>query len=123
MPVDQRNSGTQRNRKLARMRKVVEAERNRFLFKATITRHSADITLLGSFAIVIDRLAEIRNSQTLKAPERWEDLRPHPREEAQTIWNRGVAELGAELDRMKQEAAVREARNQKMNDSLRELGL
>ena len=90
----------------------------RMMTKALITRTVKDAIEVGAIALAIDRLQEIRDSQDLDAPARWEDLKPAMPSDA--AMKRGIADISKEQDRL----AVREAlRRQKIEDDLKRLGL
>ncbi len=121
MKVDQRSSGTQRNKRLFKMRHEVNSLLERVLTKALITRDTATIEQVGVLALVLDRLKEIRDSQDLPAPAKWQDLHPTLPSNAVTVRSREV--LGAELDRLKARAERETPEKRKIADGLRALGL
>ncbi len=100
------------------MRHEVNSLYERALTKALILRTVGTAVEVGVLAIVLDRLKEIRDSQHLPAPAKWEDLKPHTPSD-DTV-QRGIEAISAELDRIK---ARDEMRKQKVADGLRELGL
>ena len=125
MKADQRNSGTQRNRRLAKMRKEVERELEIMTMRAAVTRQSDDIREAGRLALVLDKLTAIRQDLEAQAPARWREL--YDKTPSDAVWQRGVSVMRVESRKATEARERREAQEKairdKTNEALRLLGL
>jgi hypothetical protein len=99
MRVDQRNSGTLRNRRLFKMKQEVSKRLQAAKDMYAIGKHPMEAEAIIKYETVLDELQKIRDSMTALAPKQWKDLSPTPEEIE--------ARLPAMLNRLAKEAAQR----------------
>jgi hypothetical protein len=99
MRVDQRNSGTLRNRRLFKMKQEVSKRLQASRDMYAIGKHPLEAEAIIRYETVLARLQEIKESMTAPAPKQWKDLSPTPEEVE--------AQLPAIFERLAKEAAQR----------------
>jgi hypothetical protein len=111
MRVDQRSSGTLRNRRLFKMKQEVSKRLQASRDMYAIGKHPMEAEAMVKYEMVLARLQEIRESMTAAAPKQWKDLSPTPEEIE--------ARLPATLERLAKEAAQRIVDSREKKASLR----
>lgn len=87
---------------------------------ALVTKAARELARVAAYAVVLKRLAEIRNDLTAEAPDKWEDLLPPDWDTNAEFLEQGRALILAEQQAIRKMA---EARRDKVKQGLQELGV